>query len=337
MIPAWICTWVSIPIAITAAAVMWSLTQIGQDDGAGVAWLLFGLVGCSVGLLWWRGYDRRCEASAILSEQALYRQSEIEKIDDMTGAAFEQYCAVLLKVHGYRNVVVTGSTDGDHGVDIAADSPNGVPVGVQCKRWKSSIGPDVVRELLGATRAGRHQGRAPMLISSARATPRAHKDAAEEGVEVVDRGRLQEWILDAREQIEQRRGAATGKAIGSPGGMGLAGQILTTVLCGVLVILILTAFPIKLPRIAPQPRSSARPSASAAVVEKLFAAINRHNWPTVWRLWYHRQPGYGPRYHRTIAGFRLTRRDVAVTGAPIPGLACGNSAYPGWTSQQAPP
>jgi Restriction endonuclease len=103
--------------------------------------LLFGLVLCGVGLLWWRGYACRLEASAILSEQTLYRQSAIEKVDAMTGAEFEQYCALLLRLRGYQNVLITGSTNGDQGVDVIADTPDGVPMGVQCKRWKSrSVG-----------------------------------------------------------------------------------------------------------------------------------------------------------------------------------------------------
>jgi hypothetical protein len=48
---------------------------------------------------------------------------------------------------------------GDQGGDITATAPDGTPVVFQCKRQKASIGPGVIRELVGATTSGMHKGR----------------------------------------------------------------------------------------------------------------------------------------------------------------------------------
>ena len=78
----------------------------------------------------------------------------------MRGTVFEEYCCNLLRVFGYRNVVRIGSIKGgDQGGDITANDPIGREVVVQCKRQKASIGPGVVRDLLGAINSGRHEGR----------------------------------------------------------------------------------------------------------------------------------------------------------------------------------
>jgi hypothetical protein len=121
-----------------------------------------------------------------------------------------------------------------------------------------------------------------MLISSAPATPIAQRLASDEAVEVVDRGRLQQWILEARDEIEQRGSSDTDGFICSPGGMGLAGQVLTVVLCSTLITLILTTFPLTLPKAMKQPSPPAASSTSETVVKDFFAAINRHDWPVVW-------------------------------------------------------
>jgi restriction system protein len=294
---------------VTICALVW----IGHGAGPDLAWALFGVGACTVGLLWGHGYYRRRRASAILRDQAFYRQSEISRVDRMTGAEFEHYCAGLLKVFGYYNVVVTGSTDGDQGADVIADSPDGTPVAVQCKRLSSSVGPNVIRELIGATRSGAHNRRVPILMSSAPVTSMAQQLARAEGVEVIDRGRLQDWMCEARDELEQRDGAAIDRAVCSPGGMGVPGQVLTMVCCGALVLIILATFVVKQSKVAARPGQPLTLSASETVVNELFAAINRRDWPTVWQLSYHPTPNVRPDYRSMAAGYQLDKRDVVTS------------------------
>jgi restriction system protein len=317
-VPQWITAWGWALLTVTAAAVIWALNRIGHDAGAGVAWVLFAVALCGTAMLWWRGYSRRLTACDVLNEQVLYQQGEIEKVDAMTGAQFEKYCAALLQARGYTNVSVTGGTDSDHGVDITATSPGGILVAVQCKRWKGTVGPGVIRELIGATVSGRHQGLAAMLMTSAPVTGGAQDLAENHGVDVVGRDRLREWMLQVKDEIEQRGNGPQAMIPCSPSGMRLAGQVLAGILCCGLIMLILVAFPVTVPRVrttttAAKPSSHTALSAQELVVEEVFAAINRHDWPAVWRLWYHPEPGYGPGYSRMISGYRLTARDVVTS------------------------
>jgi restriction system protein len=319
LIPVWVTTtWGGTLLTVTAAAILWALSRIGHNHGSGVAWLLFAVALFGTGVLWWCGFSRRVTASHVINEQLLYQQGEIEKVDAMTGTQFEEYCAALLRARGYRNVSITGGTGSDHGVDITVTSPDGVPVAVQCKRWKGTVGPAVIRELIGATVSGRHQGLSGMLMTSAPVTAGAQSLAGSHGVDVVGRDRLREWMLQLKGEIEQRGNGPRAVPPCSPSGMNMVGQILTGILCCGLIMLILLTFPVPLPRAqatAPvaKPNSHTAFSSQEQVVENVFAAINRRDWPTVWRLWYHPERGYGSGYTRMISGYRLTVRDVVTS------------------------
>ena len=69
---------------------------------------------------------------------------ELEKIDNMDGLAFEEYCAKLLETIGYTNVEVTKSS-GDQGIDILAKSGN-TSYGFQCKNYSKPVGNSSVQE-----------------------------------------------------------------------------------------------------------------------------------------------------------------------------------------------
>lgn len=130
---------------------------------------------------------------------------------------------------------------------------------------------------------------------------------------MVDRPVLQEWMLQARDEIEKRGHAPQAMVVIRPDGMRPAAQVLTGFLCCALTVMIFIAFPPAAPRAsaaAAKQNSHAASSASEAVIKEFFAAINGRDWPTVWQLWYHSRPGYGPGYRKMISGYRLTARDV---------------------------
>lgn len=66
----------------------------------------------------------------------------------------------------------------------------------------------------------------------------------------------------------------------------------------------------RMPAKATAPRSHPAVSGPSEVVMVALTAINRRDWPTLCRLWAHHDPCRGPRYRKTIAGYRLTARDV---------------------------
>jgi hypothetical protein len=315
IIPTWVAAGGWLYLLPASLAVVWALTHIGRAASPGLAWALFTVVLCGTLQLWWRGYRRRAEASEALKEQSRYQLHELTRIDGMTWKQFEHYCAALLEARGYRDVLVIGGPHDDGG-DITATAPDGTPVAAQCKHWKSSVGLRVVRELLGTTLSGRHQGRSGIVMTNARVTPRAQRRAENDDIQVVDRRVLQEWMLDARDEAEKRGHAPQAAITMRPDGMRPAGQVLTGVLCCALTLLTLIAFPPAAPNMtaaAATPSSRRELSAPVAVVKELFTAINNRDWPTVWRLWYRPDPGYGPGYHKMISGYRLTARDVVTS------------------------
>ena len=66
-------------------------------------------------------------------------------MDEMEGGEFEQYCAELLREHGFSEVEVTRGS-GDYGVDVLAQR-EGITYAVQCKRYDGPVGVHAVQEV----------------------------------------------------------------------------------------------------------------------------------------------------------------------------------------------
>lgn len=90
------------------------------------------------GLLWRQGQKRPVTVVTPLDLEQLYALQPYE---------FEQYVADLFRQKGYR--VKLHGRRGDNGVDLRLTQANGKEAIVQCKRYRKSIGPDIVRELYG--------------------------------------------------------------------------------------------------------------------------------------------------------------------------------------------
>jgi hypothetical protein len=74
------------------------------------------------------------------------RKKNKDHWNKMTGHGFEQAVANLFRNIGFSAEVSSGGGDG--GVDIILQSPNR-RIAVQCKRYKSPVGPHVIRDLWG--------------------------------------------------------------------------------------------------------------------------------------------------------------------------------------------
>lgn len=316
VVPAWVSAGgYRFVVLATALAVIWAIAHVAHAVGHVIGWALFVAALCCAAALWRLGYRHRFEAFEACRERAQYQEHELAKVDAMTGPEFEQYCARLLRARGYRNISVIGGT-GDGGADILATAPDGTRVAVQCKRWKLSVGPEVIHALVGATSLRRHQGRTGILITNALVTAGAQRDAEDAGIQVVHRPTLQQWMLQARNEIEGRGHAPQTAILTRPDGMRQEARVLTGALCCVFILLIFYAFPLAIPRALTTPAKlgpRAGTPAPELVVREFFTAINNHDWPTVWRLWYHPETGYGPGYHKMISGYRLTARVVVTS------------------------
>lgn len=124
---------------------------------------------------------------------------------------FERLAQRILREAGFVNVTVTGRS-GDGGIDGAGTyrlSLVSFPVYFQCKRYKGTVTPGVVRDFRGAM-AGR--GEKGLLITTGSFTRDAQTEASRDGappVELIDGDRLCDLLkefrlgVEVRERIEQ--------------------------------------------------------------------------------------------------------------------------------------
>jgi restriction system protein len=76
--------------------------------------------------------------------QFLAANTELAKVDLMSGPQFEHLVAERMIAEGFRRVRERGGS-GDGGVDITAVAPGGGPYAVQCKRYSRTVGAPEVR------------------------------------------------------------------------------------------------------------------------------------------------------------------------------------------------
>jgi restriction system protein len=320
-------------LLIPVAVVLLVIAYFGQTRGAACGWVLLVTGFCVASSLWWLGYVRRLDAAQGRWDQALYVRLQMAKVNVMTGRQFEEYCADLLRILGYRDVVRVGDTPGKKAVDVIAIAPDGTPAAIECKRWKTSVGPKTIYELAGAISSGRYRGRAGILMTCARATPDAKAVARQNGIKVVDQPLLQEWMHQAKSMIEERHPAPAEQqqspddpaagvaaqrapmslATSRLGSVRMASKVTMAVLC-------CSAIAVGIVAVQPATRktTSAAPSAAQAgvpspgsVAREFYVAINRRDWQEVWQLG-GKNLGSGPyaSYSGMISGYQLTERDV---------------------------
>lgn len=113
------------------------------------------------------------------SEQLLQRMQAIDP------AAFERLCQRFLRESGFTRVEVTGKS-GDGGIDgVGVLRVNLISFQVlfQCKRWKSSIGSEIVRNFRGAMQGRADKG---LIITTGTFTAEARKEATRDGAPAID-------------------------------------------------------------------------------------------------------------------------------------------------------
>ena len=83
------------------------------------------------------------------------------------------------------------------GVDVLGTAPGGIPYAVQCKLYTRPVGPGQVRDFIGALRAAAYKGHRGVLVTSSVLSKQAHQTASEDGMIVIDRDRLADWMMGA--------------------------------------------------------------------------------------------------------------------------------------------
>lgn len=109
----------------------------------------------------------------------------LAKLKTIPADAFERLSQRLLREAGFVKVEVTGKS-GDGGIDGAGVlRMNLVSFNVlfQCKRYKYTVGPGVVRDFRGAMQGRADKG---LIITTGTFTPEARKEATRDGAPAID-------------------------------------------------------------------------------------------------------------------------------------------------------
>lgn len=119
----------------------------------------------------------------------------------LSPSEFEKRVAMLLTDLGWRDVHVRGGS-GDRGVDITAER-DGQRYLVQCKRYTKSVGPNYVRDLIGALHIQR--GDRAILVTTSSFSQQCFLEARDHPVELWDHRDLLERIDEAERLSEPHR------------------------------------------------------------------------------------------------------------------------------------
>ncbi len=115
--------------------------------------------------------------------------SSIANLLSLDPYEFEAFVAHLLKLEGYKNVVVSGRS-GDRGVDVRCNDKNGDLIIVQCKRYtKSNVGSTPIQRLhsFAITRGAQRM----ICITTTDFTPDGYDEASKTNVETINRSELE--------------------------------------------------------------------------------------------------------------------------------------------------
>jgi len=162
---------------------VWSLTQSGRDaniDLTHAANIIRNVeVRASAG-----AHEGTTSAPATATEN--YIDEALTKIRSLPPVGFESLCQRLLRESGFEEVNVTGRS-GDGGIDgqgiLKLNSFVSFRVLFQCKRYKDSVGPAIVRDFRGAMAGRAEKG---IILTTGYFTPQAEAEASRDGAQPVE-------------------------------------------------------------------------------------------------------------------------------------------------------
>lgn len=111
-----------------------------------------------------------------------YSLISLENLRALSPKEFETFVARIFRRKGYE-VTMRGSS-GDQGVDLELAKAGGKRAIVQCKRYRSTIGPEIARELYGTLI---HEGAAhAFLVTTSAISATSRKWAAGKSMTLID-------------------------------------------------------------------------------------------------------------------------------------------------------
>lgn len=135
------------------------------------------------------------------AEGCQHRTAILEVMQSLPASGFERLAQRLLREAGFVEVIVTGKS-GDGGIDgygtLQINPLVSFKVLFQCKKYKDSVSPSVIRDFRGAMAGRADKG---IIITTGTFTTEARREASRDGahpIELVDGGKL----VDMLEQLE---------------------------------------------------------------------------------------------------------------------------------------
>ncbi len=179
---AWVRTYLKkAGLAENSARGVWSLTDAGEKATPQQLMLLRKTVK-------WTRKGKTQEpliAGAEASPEPDWQEQTLSALGNMKSDAFERLSQRILRELGFTRVEVTGRS-GDGGIDgIGVLRVNLVSFHVlfQCKRWKGSVGANVVRDFRGAMVGRADKG---LIITTGTFTADARREATRDGAPAID-------------------------------------------------------------------------------------------------------------------------------------------------------
>ena len=141
------------------------------------------------------------EKDGPLEQEVDWKEGLLETLLEMDSSAFERLCQRVLRESGFIEVKVTGKA-GDGGIDgegiIRIAGIASFRVVFQCKRYRGTVGPAIVRELRGSM--GMHADKG-LLITTGSFTKSAQEEALRPGfplIDLIDGDSLAEKLKDLK-------------------------------------------------------------------------------------------------------------------------------------------
>lgn len=149
--------------------------------------------------------DSQAQTDAAEDETASWRETLMSTLLEMPPDAFERLCQRLLRESGFIQVEVTGRS-GDGGIDghgvMRLAGLLSFPVIFQCKRYRNTISPSVVRDFRGAMVGRADKG---LIITTGSFTRDASAEATRDGAPPID-------LIDGEQLIDKLKDLGLGIA-----------------------------------------------------------------------------------------------------------------------------
>lgn len=144
------------------------------------------------------------EAEVVLEET--WREELMARLLALAPDAFERLCQRLLRESGFVEVKVTGRS-GDGGIDgvgiVRLGGLLGFPILFQCKRYKGSVPPSVIRDFRGAMIGRADRG---LVITTGTFSREAKLEATRDGAPPVD-------LLDGEQLLSKLKDLGLGVTV----------------------------------------------------------------------------------------------------------------------------